>query len=182
MASMAAPTDASVRRSPLAFHEKEVEGVYKAVIMDDDRWALTDIRQTFDFENHGFQVVGAYGSVEEGLPAILALQPDLIVSDIRMAQKSGLDMARICRENGLSTQIILVSGYESFHYAQEAMRHGVFAYLLKPLQDLEVQDAMDRVTQKIEGLQEEESPVFTDDSLGRAMSYITEHYMDSLPL
>ena len=62
------------------------------------------------------------------------------------------------------------------------MRHGVFAYLLKPLQDNEVQDAMERVTQKLEGQQAEQYPVFMDDSLGRAMSYINEHYMESLPL
>lgn len=156
--------------------------MYKTVIMDDDKWALTDIRQTFNFEAHGCQVVGEFSSAEEGLPAILALQPDLIVSDICMAQKSGLDMARICRDRGLSAEIILVSGYERFQYAQEAMRHGVFAYLLKPLQDSEVQDAMARVTQKLEGQQAEQYPVFMDDSLGRAMRYINEHYMESLPL
>ena len=156
--------------------------MYKVVIMDDDRWALTDIRETFDFESHGFQVVGEYACVEDALPSIFAMQPDLIVSDIRMAQQSGLDMARICREKGINAQIILVSGYERFDYAQEAMRHGVFAYLLKPLQDHEVHDVMQRVAAKLSGEQAVHDTVFMDDSLGRAMSYVTNHYMNSLPL
>lgn len=156
--------------------------MYKAVIMDDDRWALTDIRQTFAFESHSFQVVGEYACAEEALPSIFAQQPDLIVSDIRMAQQSGLDMARICREKGIKAEIILVSGYERFDYAQEAIKHGVFAYLLKPLQDHEVQDVMERVAAKLGGEQAVHDTVFMDDSLGRAMSYITNHYMNSLPL
>lgn len=153
--------------------------MYKVIIMDDDRWALTDIRQTFGFETYGFQVAGEYSNVEEAMPAILAQQPELIVSDIRMAQQSGLDMARICREQGLDTKIILVSGFERFDYAQEAMKYGVFAYLLKPLQDEEVAEVMRRVVQQTGDKQE---TVFMDDSLGRAMQYITQHYDKSLPL
>lgn len=156
--------------------------MYKAMIMDDDHWALMDIRQTFAFESYGFQVVGEYGSVEKALPAIMAHKPDLIVSDIRMAQLSGLDMARICREQGLRTQIVLVSGYERFDYAQEALKHGVFAYLLKPLQDEEVAEVMQRVVRQLGGTPDKQEIMFMDDSLGRAMRYISEHYMNSLPL
>ena len=156
--------------------------MYKAMIMDDDRWALMDIRQTFAFESFGFQVVGEFSSAEEALPAIMAHKPDLIVSDIRMAEKSGLDMARICREQGLKSQIVLVSGYERFDYAQEALKHGVFAYLLKPLQDEEVAEVMQRVVRQLSGPQGQPETVFMDDSLGRAMRYISEHYMTSLPL
>ena len=172
-----------MRKSVGAFGISREEGtMYKAMIMDDDRWALMDIRQTFAFESFGVQVVGEFSSAEEALPAIMAHKPDLIVSDIRMAEKSGLDMARICREQGLKSQIVLVSGYERFDYAQEALKHGVFAYLLKPLQDEEVAEVMQRVVRQFSGPQEQQETVFMDDSLGRAMRYISEHYMTSLPL
>ncbi|MDR0896690.1 MAG: helix-turn-helix domain-containing protein [Oscillospiraceae bacterium] len=156
--------------------------MYRVVIVDDDRWALADIRQTFAFESRGFQIAGTYPSAEEALPAILALKPDLIVSDIRMARQSGLHMARAVRENGLESVIVLVSGYEQFDYAQEALRYGVFAYLLKPLQDDEVADVMARVALKLAGQEPAPADVFSDDSLGRAMRYIAEHYASSLPL
>ena len=157
------------------------------ILIDDDVWALADMRETFHFDRYGFEIAGEYRSAEEAVSAMEKAAPDLIVSDICMSAGSGLDLAALCAEKHPGTVMILVSGHERFDYAQEAIRQGVFAYLLKPLLDSEVAETMDRLLKQWpapEGAPETELPgVPASDSLvGRAMSYIEAHYDVSLPL
>lgn len=56
--------------------------MYRAIIIDDDQWAIADMKRCFSFEKHAFCLCGAYQSAEDALPAILADPPDLIISDI----------------------------------------------------------------------------------------------------
>lgn len=152
--------------------------MYRAVLIDDDRWALKDIRKTFDFENFGFVVVGEYVNAEEAFQAIAAAPPHLIVSDVRMEKASGLDLVRWLREKNIDSMVVIVSGYDRFDYAQEALRQGVFDYLLKPLDDAQVKRIMERVVGELE----KKTPVYSNDAFGQILQYIDEHYMVSLPL
>lgn len=119
--------------------------MYRAMIVDDDKWAIEDIRKSFRFHDWGFEVVGEYNNAEDALAMILRAPPDLVISDIRMSKNSGLDMARICREQGVRTLFVIVSGYDSFSYVQDAFRYGVFFYLLKPIEDGQVCELMQRI-------------------------------------
>lgn len=157
------------------------------MLIDDDIWALADMRETFRFDRYGFDISGEYRSAEEAIEALNRAQPDLIVSDICMSAGSGLDLAALCQEKYPGTAIILVSGHESFDYAREAISRGVFAYLLKPLMESEVAHAMERLLKQwtfpeksLEaGLPEPPAP---DSLVGRAIAYIEDHYDVSLPL
>ena len=153
--------------------------MFRVVLIDDDRWALKDIRKTSDFERFGFQVEGEYVSAEEAFDAILLFPPDLIISDIRMEKSSGLDMVKWLREKQNQSLVIIVSGYDRFDYAQEALRQGVFDYLLKPLDDAQVYLLMERVVDK---LSKEKAPSYSNDVFGRVVQYVDEHYNISLPL
>ena len=157
------------------------------MLIDDDIWALADMRETFHFERYGFEITGEYRSAEEAVRALETKAPDLIVSDICMSAGSGLDLAALCAERYPGTVMILVSGHERFDYAQEAIRQGVFAYLLKPLLDSEVAQTMERLlkqwpsTKAVPKTEAADAPA-ADSLVGRAMSYIGEHYNVSLPL
>lgn len=157
------------------------------MLIDDDIWALADMRETFHFDRYGFEIVGEYRSAEDAVCAMAKSAPDLIVSDICMSAGSGLDLAALCAEKYPGTVIILVSGHERFDYAREAIRQGVFAYLLKPLLDSEVAQTMERLLKQLPAARAVPETELSDtpapDSLvGRAMNYIEEHYNVSLPL
>lgn len=157
------------------------------MLIDDDIWALADMRETFHFDRYGFEIAGEYRSAEDAVRAMEARAPDLIVSDICMSAGSGLDLAALCAEKYPDTVMILVSGHERFDFAQEAIRQGVFAYLLKPLLDTEVIRTMERLMQQLPASKtdpEKEAPgtPASDSIVGRAMSYIEAHYDVSLPL
>jgi len=153
------------------------------ILIDDDIWALADMRETFHFDRYDFEIAGEYQSAEDALAALERLRPDLIVSDICMSAGSGLDLAALCAEKYPGTVVILVSGHERFDYAKEAIRQGVFAYLLKPLLDSEVAQTMERLLKQLPDVKNDRSGVPAPDSLvGRVLSYVDEHYAVSLPL
>lgn len=157
------------------------------ILIDDDIWALADMRETFHFDRYGFEIVGEYQSAEDAVSAMERLRPDLIISDICMSAGPGLDLAALCAEKYPDTVMILVSGHERFDYAREAIRQGVFAYLLKPLLDSEVAQTMERLLKQLPEKEADAKPalpgnVARDSLIGRALSYIDEHYNVSMPL
>lgn len=159
--------------------------MYTVITVDDNPWILNDIRRTFDFEKNGFRIAGEYTSAEEALPVILETKPDLIISDIRMEEMSGLDMARHCRENGLESIIVLLSGYERFDYAQEALRYDVFEYLLKPIDDAQVQALMTRILEKMKQRtrkEKTETATSPGDPFSRIPAYMEAHYNEEITL
>lgn len=158
------------------------DSMYRAMIVDDDKWAIEDIRKSFRFHDWGFEVVGEYNNAEDALAMILRAPPDLVISDIRMSKNSGLDMARICREQGVRTLFVIVSGYDSFSYVQDAFRYGVFFYLLKPIEDGQVCELMQRIRAQLDAREQPEEKVYTNDSFGKALIYIDGNFTAPITL
>lgn len=76
------------------------------------------------------------GEASNGADAILLMEeqfPDLVITDIRMPQLDGLQLAQHIQKNHPGTRTIILSGYSDFSYAQSALRYGVLDYLLKPV-------------------------------------------------
>ncbi|MEY8353709.1 response regulator [Lachnospiraceae bacterium 54-53] len=80
----------------------------------------------------GWEVTGVFEEVRSALKALYELEADVIVTDIKMPEVSGLDMIRQIRERNLDLRIVILSGYSNFSYAQKAIELGVARYLLKP--------------------------------------------------
>lgn len=80
---------------------------------------------------------------------------DVVFTDIRMPEKSGIDLLREIREQKFDTQCVILSGYSDFDYAKEAMRYGAVEYLTKPVNLREVEQFLDRMRTKLNKLVEE---------------------------
>lgn len=159
-----------------------MESTFHAVIIDDNPWAIADIRQTFDFERWSFSVTGEFNSAESALPFILQTQPDLILTDIRMEKMNGLDLSRVLREKDIKSLIVLISGYEQFDYAQLALRYDIFDYLLKPLDDTVTKELMQRILRRLNQQYPRPSVGAQNSTLDAAMLYIEQHYMHDISL
>lgn len=152
----------------------------KCIIVDDDRWALVDIRCSFRFEQYGFEVVGEYTSAEDAMDGILTHAPELIITDVCMDLTSGLDLMQACRSNGISAQFIFVSGFDLFAYVQEALNNGALYYLLKPLNVEETNAALARAKKVLD-----ERPVEAQPGAGpfqRVLAYVQMHYSEAFTL
>lgn len=87
----------------------------------------------------------------DGVEALALLKTqiyDLVISDIKMPEMDGIELALYIRHNYPDTDVILLTGYDEFEYARSAVRAGVFDYLLKPLQDLELHQVLQRLAEK----------------------------------
>ncbi|MDI4646377.1 response regulator [Cohnella hashimotonis] len=114
--------------------------MHKVMIVDDESWAIRGIRNAFDWEKNGFEIIGQFTSAYKAWDAILTQKPDLVFTDIRMPDISGLDLMQRAKAHELDTEFVVVSGYAEFKYAQEALRYGALNYFLKPL-DVDMADS-----------------------------------------
>lgn len=103
----------------------------KVLIVDDEVIIREGIRKVISWEEHGFQLLEPVSSAERAIDVIHKNAPEIILTDIRMNGKSGLDLASFVYGQELSIEVIVLTGYDEFTYAQEALRQGVSDYLLK---------------------------------------------------
>lgn len=107
--------------------------MYKLLLVDDEPEIREGLREVIRFEEYGFEVVGEAGNGAAALQLAESLAPDLIITDIRMPLMDGLALCRRVRAVLPTTQFIILSGYDDFEYARQAIEVKVLGYLLKPI-------------------------------------------------
>lgn len=113
--------------------------MYRVLIVDDESIVRMGIRDLIEWEDEGFEVCGEGKDGRDGLAKVLALQPDLVLVDIKMPGLSGIDLIREAREQGYQGHFIILTGYSEFEFAKSAITYGVREYLLKPIDEDELQ-------------------------------------------
>ncbi|CDN44118.1 hypothetical protein BN871_EF_00010, partial [Paenibacillus sp. P22] len=103
----------------------------KLLIVDDEVIIRTGLSTVIPWAENGFSLLPAAASAEEALMRIPVERPELILTDIRMTGASGLEMSSEVLASYPDTEVIVLSGYDEFTYAQQAIRQGVSEYLLK---------------------------------------------------
>ena len=107
--------------------------MYTIVIADDEAELRQALIRRIDWEDVGFRVVGEAENGVEALELVEKLEPDLLLTDVRMPFMSGIDLAREVREIRPTMQIAFLSGFDDFTYAQQAIQYNIISYLLKPI-------------------------------------------------
>jgi two-component system response regulator YesN len=108
--------------------------MYKVVFVDDEKIIRDKTPKIINFENYGFEVIGVLSSAECAVEYLKQNSVDVIFTDIKMLQMSGLDLAKYIFENYKHIKVIILSGYSDFEYAREAIKYDVRYFLLKPLE------------------------------------------------
>lgn len=118
---------------------------YKVFLVEDEIVAREGIRDNVDWQSAGFEFCGEAPDGEIALPLIQKLQPDVIITDIKMPFMDGLQLCKVVREQMPWVKIIILSGHDEFDYAQSAIKLGVTEYLLKPISANEIQNVLQTV-------------------------------------
>ncbi len=127
----------------------------KVFLADDEIVIREGIRNSFPWSTSGYQLVGEAPDGEIALSMIRDTRPDLLITDIRMPFMDGLELCRIVRRQMPWIGIIILSGYDEFEYARQAIQLGVKEYLLKPITAQELREALDRVSAQLLAEQED---------------------------
>ncbi len=122
----------------------------KVLFIDDEPLIRQGMQAIIPWEQYGFQDFYEAECGEDGLQLVRQYHPELIILDIRMSDMSGLEMAKILRNEQYDGSIIIVSGYADFEYAKKAIQYNVSAYLLKPVKTIELKDALEKVCRELE--------------------------------
>lgn len=121
--------------------------MYRLVIADDEKTIRETIASLIDWKSLEIEVVAVCKNGNEAYDAILDEYPDIVLTDIRMPGMSGLEMIKRLRDAGGAIEFIILSGYGEFEYAKQAMELGVHHYLLKPCNEKEIMDVMQKAKQ-----------------------------------
>lgn len=119
--------------------------LYRIILVDDEEEVRKSIIKKIDWNAAGFQVVGDAENGEEALERIEALEPDVVLTDIRMPYMDGLTLAEKVRQRFPSTKIVIFSGYDDFEYAKQAIKLNVTEYILKPVNVEELTAILKRI-------------------------------------
>lgn len=123
--------------------------MYKVVIVEDENIIRKGLVYSIDWAELNCSVVGEGRNGEEGIEAIRANIPDIVIADINMPIIDGLEMImQTCDQYNYAA--IILSGYSDFQYAQRAIHCGVLGYLLKPLNKAELKEAVLRAQKECE--------------------------------
>ncbi|MCT4543354.1 MAG: response regulator [Vallitalea sp.] len=109
--------------------------MYKVFIVDDEIWIRTGLEKTIEWESMGLSILGSVNNAEEAMKAMKNNYPDILITDIVMNNKNGLDLTKWIKKNSPKTQVIIISGFDKFEYAKTAIKLGVTDYILKPIDD-----------------------------------------------
>jgi two-component system response regulator YesN len=108
------------------------------LIVDDEYIILDSLKTLMNWESIGVEVTGTADNGAAAIDMAIKMQPDIILSDISMPYISGLEMLETLRRNKINTEVIFITAYGKFEYAQEAIRYGAFDYILKPIDEFPV--------------------------------------------
>ena len=124
--------------------------MYKMVVIDDEYFTCEGLKLLLDWKSLDIEIVGFSLNGEEGLELVERVNPDIVMTDIKMKFMDGLTMIKKLRSKGFKGEIIVFSGYKVFEYAQDAMENGVSNYILKPVTKDKMLDAIKIVLDKLD--------------------------------
>ena len=119
--------------------------MFKVLVVEDEEMIRTGIVLAVDWASLDCTVVAQASNGLEGLEAARQYAPDLIITDLKMPQMDGLEMVRRLREEGCAASVIILTAYDTFSFAQSALRLGAVDYLLKPFHDGDLEKAVARL-------------------------------------
>lgn len=122
----------------------------KIFLVEDEFVVRDGIKNNVDWDAHGYNFCGEASDGELAYPMIKKLQPDIVITDIKMPFMDGLELSRLIKKEFPKMEILILSGFTEFEYAKEAIKLGVAGYLTKPIDGAELLKAIDEISEKIE--------------------------------
>ncbi|WP_416151391.1 response regulator transcription factor [Salipaludibacillus sp. HK11] len=125
--------------------------MYKVLLVDDEVYVRKGLKKFVDWAGCGFEVVSEVGNGEDAYNIIEDVEPDLVITDIKMPVVDGLELIENVNDRlEKKTNFIIISGFNDFTYAQKAVRFGVFDFVLKPIDQGEMETTLHKLSEKLD--------------------------------
>lgn len=153
--------------------------MYKIGIIDDEPLIRESLVATIPWGMLDCEIIFQAEDGRKALELIREEQPDLVILDINMPELSGLDVLKQIREEGNLCQVIILSAYQDFNYAQKAIRYGVHDYIGKPIRNSIVEEVVKEATNKIDHVR---AKAEEDLLMQEEMEVLTKYFTDTKQL
>ncbi|MCM3784561.1 response regulator [Neobacillus mesonae] len=148
----------------------------RLLIVDDGYYVIEYMKHLLDWGAYGIDQIETTTNSIEARELLHRSRVDILITDIRMPEVSGIDLLQHINEKNLPTKVIFLSGYSQFDYAQQGLRLGALDYLLKPVDKDDVEQAMSKAVKVIRKAQPPQPVSWENfDGLGYLLSLLGEN-------
>ena len=144
---------------------------YKVLLVDDEEEVTNMIEERIDWAGLGFEVAGKAQNGVKALELSEKVQPDVVITDIKMPYMNGLELARYMKQENPGVRILILTGFDEFEYAKEAVHLEIDEYILKPVNADELSECLSRLKSVLDKERDEKLNVIK----------LEQYYADSLP-
>lgn len=123
--------------------------MYQVLLVDDDKAVIYMLKRFTKWQQYGFEVAGAASDGKEALEKLERQHFDVVITDIRMPGMDGLEFLAELKLRKIEIPLLLLSTYNDFEYAQQGIRLGIFDYMTKPVDDYELGEVLDRLSEHL---------------------------------
>ncbi len=125
--------------------------MYKVMVVDDEMLVRIGIRSIMDWNEAGFEIIAEASNGEAAYEKYLALKPQVVITDIKMPKRDGIWLTGKIKESDPDTEVIILTCYDDFNYAREALKHRVSNYILKvEMEEQEICDIMKNIKENLD--------------------------------
>lgn len=125
--------------------------MFRVLLVDDETFFRQGLKELIDWESCGFVIFAEADNGEDALAMTLEYKPDVVITDISMPVMDGLELIRQATKiHDTTAKFIIISGYDEFNYAQQAIRYGVCDFLLKPIDEAVLEETLLTLRQTLE--------------------------------
>lgn len=157
----------------------------KLLVADDEEVIRRGVAKYIKLHTDRFDKIYEAENGQEAIEMVLRYKPEMVLLDVQMPLKDGIDVMREIARAGINPIVIILSGYDEFKYAQQALRFGAKEYLLKPARAADILKCLNRLADEAFGVEEStlgENDTHFNQLVRIAQEYIAEHYMENLTL
>lgn len=123
--------------------------MYRILIVDDESYFRQYLKSTVSWADLGFEIAGEASNGEDALDLIPQIKPEVILADIHMTEMDGIAFSKEVKRRYPYISIILITGYNEFEYARQAIKIGVSNFLSKPIDKQELIDGVLKIKKEI---------------------------------
>lgn len=159
--------------------------MFKLIIVDDEPIAAEQLAVAYNWNMLGFEISGVFNSGKAALEYIKNNSVDALLSDVKMPNITGIDLAKKCYEEYPDISVVLISAYRDFEHARQALKYNVVDYILKPIKE---QDFLESITKLYDHLNKQQQVIDRPSKysnnmiINEAVSYVKEHYHEDLTI
>lgn len=123
--------------------------MYSVLLVDDEYMILEGLKKIIPWNDLGFEVVSTCRRTEDAICYLENHSVDLVITDVNMPEKSGIDLIRYMKETGMTPEILILSGYQEFMYVKQGLELGIKGYLLKPVDKNELTEKVMMIKEEL---------------------------------